>query len=248
MNLNLNTKALHHYNDKDHAVESARPVVQYIISILENKPSNVVDIGCGLAQWLCAFKEYGINEVLGIDGSHVPIDRLNIEESEFKSYNLQELTFESIGKRFDLLLCLEVVEHLEEEYAHKFIQTLTKLSDVIIFSAAVPHQTGENHFNEQYPDYWENIFKQFDYSFLDPFREKFWQDENIPWWYSQNMFLVVKSDLKHNYDFPYNGNIYIHPKLLELQASTNQNFYKTSSTRQKIKSMIKSILKKVGVL
>lgn len=242
--MNINIDTFHHYDDNDYEITSARPVVEYIVKILKNKPSSVIDIGCGLAQWLLAFKEHGINEVLGVDGSHVPLERLNIEKSEFKPHDLRELTFESIGKRFDLLLCLEVVEHLEEKYAYKFVQTLTQLSDVIIFSAAVPYQTGENHFNEQYPDYWEAIFKEFDYSFLDPFREKFWQNENIPWWYSQNMFLVVKSDLKQNYHFPYNGNIYIHPKLLELQASINQNFYGVPSKKQKIKNIIKSILKK----
>ncbi|MFM6844810.1 MAG: class I SAM-dependent methyltransferase, partial [Dolichospermum sp.] len=214
----MSNQVIHHYN-QDHDVSSAREIIPYLLDILKTTPTNVVDVGCGLAQWLRVLKEYGVTEVLGIDGSHVPYDRLNIPIEQFKTIDLRNLSYDFIGKKFDLLLCLEVAEHLEEKYAHQFIKTLTKLSDVILFSAAVPNQTGENHFNEQYPDYWENIFKQFDYCFCDPCRKKFWQNEKVNWWYRQNMFLVVKNELKEDYDYPYDGNIYIHPKLLELQAS-----------------------------
>jgi SAM-dependent methyltransferase len=230
---------IHHYN-ADHDVTSAQQLVPYILDILQIRPKSVIDIGCGLAQWLRVFKEHGIEEVLGVDGFHIPQDKLNIDLSEFKACDLRELSTVDIDKNFDLLLCLEVAEHLEPQYARSFVQALVSLSDRIIFSAAVPNQTGENHFNEQYPDYWASIFSHYGYSFLDPFREKFWQNNKVNWWYSQNMFLVVKNELAGNYNFPYNGNVYIHPKLLDLQASLS----KKTELGANFKNLIKKIIDK----
>ncbi|MFM6371825.1 MAG: class I SAM-dependent methyltransferase, partial [Dolichospermum sp.] len=128
----MSNQVIHHYN-QDHDVSSAREIIPYLLDILKTTPTNVVDVGCGLAQWLRVLKEYGVTEVLGIDGSHVPYDRLNIPIEQFKTIDLRNLSYDFIGKKFDLLLCLEVAEHLEEKYAHQFIKTLTKLSDVILF-------------------------------------------------------------------------------------------------------------------
>lgn len=240
----MNMQILHHYNT-DHDVTSARQLVPYILDILQTEPKSVIDIGCGLAQWLRVFKEHGVNEVLGVDGRHVPLDKLNIDLSEFIACDLRELSATDMGKRFDLLLCLEVAEHLEPEYAHQFVQALVSLSDRIIFSAAVPNQTGENHFNEQYPDYWADMFSQWGYSFLDPFREKFWQNENVNWWYRQNMFLVVRNELAEDYNFPYNENVYIHPKLLELQAPLTKRL-ESSGSSITFKSLIKKVIGKIS--
>ncbi|MDJ0703957.1 MAG: class I SAM-dependent methyltransferase [Leptolyngbyaceae cyanobacterium MO_188.B28] len=237
-------QVLHHYNS-DHNVSSAQQIVPYIFDILQIELTSVIDIGCGLAQWLRVFKEHGVDDVLGIDGSHVPLDKLNIDISEFRACDLRKLSVLEIGKRFDLLLCLEVAEHLQPEYAHQFIQTLVLLSDRIIFSAAVPNQTGENHFNEQYPDYWAGLFSQYGYRLLDPFREKFWQDEKVNWWYRQNMFLVVKNELAGNYSFSYNGNVYIHPKLLELRSSLAKK-PKTNDLRVAFKHLIKKVISKIS--
>ena len=56
-----------------------------------------------------------------------------------------------IDRRFDLALSLEVAEHLPPECGSEFVQTLTDLSSVILFSAAIPFQGGTDHLNEQWP-------------------------------------------------------------------------------------------------
>jgi SAM-dependent methyltransferase len=235
---------LHHYND-DHNATSALQVVPYILEILQLKPKSVVDVGCGLAQWLKVFKDNGIEEVLGIDGAHVPLDKLNIDTSEFRPCDLRQLSASNIDRKFDLLLCLEVAEHLEAEHAQQFISSLVSLSDTIIFAAAVPNQTGENHFNEQYADYWANIFAQHGYSFLDPFRAKLWNNDRVNWWYRQNLFLVVKKDLAETYDFPYDGNTYIHPKLLEMYVSIVSSFA-TTPENTGMKVALKQLVRQLG--
>ncbi|MGC1307608.1 MAG: class I SAM-dependent methyltransferase [Phormidesmis sp.] len=244
-------KVLHHYND-DHNTTSALEIVPYIFDILPVKPESVVDIGCGLAQWLKVFKDYGVQEILGVDGFHVPSDKIQIDLNEFIKCDLRYLSFSEIGKRFDLLLCLEVAEHLEPEYAERFVENLVLLSDHIVFSAAVPNQTGENHVNEQYAHYWVEIFARYNYCFLDPFREKLWAMDSVNWWYKQNMFLVVKEELANSYDFPYNGNIYIHPKLLELQVLSAKSLASivadrphVSGVKASFRHLLREVLKKI---
>ena len=98
------------------------------------------------------------------------------------------------AKPFDLVESLEVAEHLEEKYAKNFIELLTKFSDIILFSAAIPYQGGTNHFNEQPPQYWAEIFKNFDFLCFDILRTENWDNEKIGFWYRQNtMFYVHKS-------------------------------------------------------
>ena len=52
--------------------------------------------------------------------------------------------------------------------------------------------------------------------YLDAFREKFWNDERIGWWYRQNLFLVAKEDKVNSLPFKkWNKQIYIIPPLFD---------------------------------
>jgi len=69
---------------------------------------------------------------------------------------------------------------------------LVRLGSAVVFSAAVPHQGGEGHVNEQWPDYWIDRFRERGYEFIDCLRRKIWNTEQIEWWYAQNLFLFVE--------------------------------------------------------
>jgi len=74
---------LHHYNE-DHNTTSANEIVPYILELLPEKPKSVIDIGCGPGQWLKVFKDNGIENVLGVDGEHVPQSKILIDtDNEF---------------------------------------------------------------------------------------------------------------------------------------------------------------------
>lgn len=74
------------------------------------------------------------------------------------------------------------------------------MSDIVLFSAAIPGQGGENHINEQWPEFWSGLFNERGYVGLDFVRRRIWNDRRIPYWYKQNILLYVKeeriSDLK----------------------------------------------------
>lgn len=191
------------HSRKVHNTSAAQEIVPFIIQKLS--PQSVVDVGCGLGSWLKVFEEKGVKDLLWVDGDFVDRALLYISENLFMSHNLN-FPFD-LHKRFDLALNLEVWEHLPPESAHILVNSLCNLSDNIIFSAAIPGQGWQNHINEQWPQYWQKLFSKHWYFFYDIFREKFWTNRNVDFWYSQNMFLVSKNyfgsvDKIENYVYP----------------------------------------------
>ncbi|MCZ2397310.1 MAG: class I SAM-dependent methyltransferase [Chitinophagales bacterium] len=153
-------------------------------------PESVIDVGCGTGSFLAVLLELGITDVSGIEGDWLDRTKLFVDSSLIKTADLKkEITVE---RRYDLVISLEVAEHLPGEAADTFVNTLTMLGDIILFSAAVPGQGGQNHLNEQWPVYWMEKFIKKGYSFYDEVRWKFWDNNKVEYWYSQNMFLVIK--------------------------------------------------------
>ena len=60
--------------------------------------------------------------------------------------------------KFDLLLCLEVAEHLPANKAEHLVKTCASHSNTIFWSAATPGQGGYHHVNEQPHEYWIEKF------------------------------------------------------------------------------------------
>lgn len=170
--------------------KSAKIMVPKILEL--TTPKSVVDIGCGLGAWLKAFEENGIKDFQGIDGEYVNENNLVIDKSKFIKYDLKKTI--SIERKFDLCISLEVAEHLPLEVAEQFVDSLIALSDVVLFSAAIPMQLGTYHINEQYPEFWANIFHKKGYVASDCIRPFFWDNKNINYWFRQNPLVYVKKD------------------------------------------------------
>jgi SAM-dependent methyltransferase len=168
--------------------DSARKIVPYIIDLIQ--PKSVVDIGCGTGYWLSAFQKYEIDDVLGIDGEYVDRTMLQIPVECFLSHDLTQPL--NLNRRFDLAVSLEVAEHIPENKARQFIDSLVRHSDVVLFSVAIPYQPGAYHVNCQWIDYWAEIFDEKGFILVDCIRLKFWQNQKVNYFYSQNMFLAVK--------------------------------------------------------
>jgi len=167
---------------------SAQVVVPMILDLVS--PRSALDVGCGTGSWLAEFRERGVEDICGLDGAWVPLDRLQIPLDRFGPVDLAAPG--TLPRRFDVALCLEVAEHVDEAGAKGLIEFLTAASSVVVFSAAVPGQGGTGHVNEQWLDYWQEIFTTFGYRLFDPIRAQVWDNPSVEPWYAQN--LVVFAD------------------------------------------------------
>lgn len=170
---------------------SAKVIIPLLLKICPIK--SVIDIGCGIGTWLYSCQELGIMEILGVDGNYIDLDQLLISKDNFYPHDLN--TSLHLQRKYDLAISLEVAEHLLPENSKAFIKSLTSLSDIILFSAAIPYQGGENHINCQWPEYWANLFKEENYVVIDFIRRKVWNNPLVDHWYAQNILLFVRKEI-----------------------------------------------------
>ena len=175
---------------KDLSYRSARQVVPILQQFLP--VHSVCDVGCGVGTWLRAFLEAGVQDIVGLDGYYIDKNLLEIPGAAFQEANLRQRL--RLDRSFDIAISLEVAEHLPESRSASFVEDLTRLAPVVLFSAAIPLQGGTGHINEQWQSYWAAIFAHYDFATCDVLRPLIWDDANIARWYRQNMLLFCRRD------------------------------------------------------
>jgi hypothetical protein len=203
-------------------------VVALIIDLFQ--PHSVVDFGCNVGVWLDAFRRRGIVDILGIDKGHAWTQRSMIPTENFFEFDLENVAQIRLNRTFDVALCLETAEHLEPAAAPYLVQALCKCSRQIIFSAALPGQTGCGHKNEQFPDYWMQLFRHRGFEMYDCFRQRLWTNPQVEFWYKQNMYLFSRPDELTISAPKWDGSVFIAPELLELYV--NARNYEISNAAQ----------------
>lgn len=195
---------------KTNSLNSAKVILAHLFD--QFRPSSVVDFGCGVGTWLAAAKELNGNSgsYLGLDGEWGGKEKIIPPGIEFLPKDLSGPI--QLGRRFDLAISLEVAEHLPEQSAPGFIESIARSSDIVLFGAAIPNQGGVNHINEQYQSYWCQIFAELGFICLDAIRPYFFDDHRVGVAYRQNAFLYVKED--SNNDALFRVYPKVNPKML----------------------------------
>jgi hypothetical protein len=189
--------------------------------------TSLIDVGCGVGTWLRASQECRVSRLVGLDGDYVIPSQLLIDAELFRTCNLETDNLRDVagGSFFDMTLCLEVAEHLTVDRAASFVSELCQLSDLVVFSAAVPGQGGTNHINEQWPIYWSNIFALQEFACFDILRRRLWERDDCEWWYLQNLLIFARTDSDEFRKLRFLGDptpapmAVIHPRNLQQKAS-----------------------------
>lgn len=154
-------------------------------------PASLLDVGCGTGTWLAAAAGLGLTDLAGIDGIAPPGGGALRPPMQFHVIDFRHTW--DLRRKFDVVLCLEVAEHLEPDSGAALITSLVRHSDWVIFSAACPGQTGQHHVNCQWPDYWQQRFNEHGFACADDLRWKLWNDHRVEPWYRQNLFSARRS-------------------------------------------------------
>ena len=175
-----------------HRAGSASSAARMVPLIMElTGARSVIDVGCGIGTWLAEFGARGVSDVLGVDGPWVNPAQLAIPRERFVAADLSLKL--PVDRTFDLAISMEVAEHLPAFSADGFVDSLTKLAPIVVFSAAIPMQGGTDHVNEQWPGYWASKFETRGFHAIDCLRPLVWNADDVEWWYAQNT-VVYASD------------------------------------------------------
>lgn len=228
---------------KDGSFRSAELYLAYLWSLLPGIES-VVDLGCGVGTWLRAAHELGAAKLVGYDGTWNRQANMIEPTIQFNPVDLNQSIAPT--ERFDLAISLEVAEHLAPAGSQRFVDSLTALADVVLFSAAYPGQGGTGHINERPHSDWAAMFAQHDYRVFDLFRGRFWDHPEIDTCYAQNAFLYVRAGCA---EYPLltargfkalDGFAFmncIHPKLYQVKVK------RARSLRQKVEKPLPDLLR-----
>ena len=157
--------------------------------------SSALDMGCGNAFLIARLAQLGKN-VAGVDGSMHALDCVPQELTP--NIGIVDLTRPVRLGRFDLVICSEVAEHLDAQFADTLVDSICQNSGgLILFSAATAGQGGFYHVNEQPHDYWIARFHkrdfEVDHEVTQNLREDLSRTISAMWWFAKNALVLRRS-------------------------------------------------------
>ena len=139
-------------------VRAIRPLAGVLRAIADRivrelQPSSVLDAGCAKGFLVEQLRERGV-DASGIDMSEHAI--AEVHESVRDHCRVASLT-EPLDRRYDLITCIEVLEHLPAAEARAAVDNLAAATDRLLLSSS-PADYGEpTHLNVQPPEHWSAL-------------------------------------------------------------------------------------------
>ena len=143
---------------------------QYVLEFVKNNNiNNLIDVGSGRGKLIEVIKTYDSS----IDITSCDLTKYHNYDVNFIEMDLtDEETFELINKEeFDLLTCLDVMEHIEKKYVNNIIQNFSRISNYAVLSIANHSDIlngVELHLIQEDMSFWkpllENYFKIIDHT------------------------------------------------------------------------------------
>jgi SAM-dependent methyltransferase len=179
----------------------------------EINPSSVLDAGCAMGFLVEKLRERGI-EAWGVDISEYAIGEVAPAVNE---YCWVGSVTEPFPSRYDLIVSIEVLEHLPPKDAETAVANLSAFSDDVLFSSTPYDYKEASHFNVQPVEYWAELFAKhgftrdvdFDASFITPWTVRYRKT-------GHPMHRVVR-DYERKFWFLWKENVDLREQTFELQ-------------------------------
>jgi SAM-dependent methyltransferase len=131
-------------------------VADHIVSRLAAK--RVLDAGCALGLLVEKLQERGV-DAWGVDISEYAIGQVHESVREHCEVgSLVDPLPVGFPQHFDLVICIEVVEHMAPADAETAIARLASMGDRVLFSSSPIDYAEVTHVNVQPPEHWSTLF------------------------------------------------------------------------------------------
>lgn len=140
------------YDRSEHWLNFFGSVADRIVSDLQ--PRTVLDAGCAKGFLVEALRDRGV-EAWGVDISEYAIAQVR---PDVRPYCRVGSLTEPLAQQYDLIICIEVLEHLTPQEAEAAVKNFCQHTDDIIFSSTPLDYKEATHVNVRPPDYWAEVF------------------------------------------------------------------------------------------
>lgn len=117
-------------------------------------PQTTLDVGCAAGYLVEGLRDLGV-EAYGMDISEYALSTVR---DDIKPYCWVQSATSAIEKKYDLITCIEVLEHLESDDIRKAIKNICTATDDIIFSSTPFDFEEKSHISIHAPEYWAEQF------------------------------------------------------------------------------------------
>ena len=220
-------------------------------------PGSVLDAGCGMGFLVETLRNRGI-ETWGLDISSSAISSVAPEIQQFCQVGS---ILESFSQpKYDLIVCIEVLEHLALEVVEIAVKNLCQHADDIFFSSSPLEDKQNGRITVRPPEFWSAIFFRhgfvrdvnYDASFITPWTMRFRKSQepviNLVTNYERKLWLLIQENaarrelgIEQSKELSEKEFKYLHTQVQlqdELIAIRNSNSWKLIQRFQRLRESI----------
>jgi hypothetical protein len=147
------------------------------------QPGTVLDAGCAMGFLVEQLRGRGV-EAWGVDISAYAIEQAH---ERIRAFVWVGSVTEPFPNRYDLIVSIEVLEHLPKEAAEQAVVNFCRHADDVLFSSTPLDYKEATHFNVQPVEYWAELFARqgffrdvdFDATFITPWAARYRRKQEI---------------------------------------------------------------------
>jgi SAM-dependent methyltransferase len=144
------------YGRNKHWIEFFGKIADRIVA--DFNPKTVLDAGCAHGILVEALRERGV-DAWGIDASEYAISQAKEHVGEYTAVSLLENPLPTnFPKHFDLVVCIEVIEHISPQDNPFALDNLTNLGSTVLFSSNPGDFKKSSHIYVRPTSQWANEF------------------------------------------------------------------------------------------
>jgi len=145
--------------------------------VADINPATALDAGCAHGFLVEALRDRGV-QAYGIDISEFAVSQAREDMRDYVSVGS---VLDDWPRSFDLITCIEVLEHMESHDAEAAVANICDHTNDVLFTSTPLDYTEETHINVRPPEHWAELFARhgfmrdidYDSSYLVPWAVRF---------------------------------------------------------------------------